>query len=157
MGKHSMKIIVAVLLSLFISIINGCALNQYLEQPINYSVDVESITENILFDGIPDSISIANVNDVLLRKIDKKMTSAGLNKVYAERVIAKYEIVYFGHKFIAMLPPSVRYVIKYELEIKNKGNIIYSMEQESWDSDLGDLTDEIAEGIVETILKNVRI
>lgn len=146
-----MKLIVLFLLSLGVVIPTGCAPTY---PPIIYSTDIEGIADHVLIDGVPEGVTIANINDILLRKIDRRLTSFGLKGSDREKVNAVYEITYLGHKF---MPPRAKYIIKYHFEIRNKGKVIYSTEQESFSSDLGDLTDEIAEDIVKYVLEKGQI
>ncbi len=142
---------------LILSLISGCGQSHIIKKPQkNYSVEIESLVENVLLDGLPEGVSsIANVNNVLLKKLNDKLSTNGMNNNTTTNIIkAKYEIEYFTHQYRPF--SIVKYGIKYNLELSNKldGKVFYSQKLGAWDSNLNDLTDEIANDIIKIILKN---
>ncbi len=118
---------------------------------VYYSVDIESIVEDVLLDGLPEGINIADVNKLLLKNINNKLVSSGMKNDSQNIIKAKYDIVYFGHRLIG--PPRAKYIIKYKLELLNKttGNVLYSKNHEAYDTDLIDLINEISEEVLKHI------
>ena len=151
-----MRALRVIYLLLILSLISGCGQSHIIKKPQkNYSVEIESLVENVLLDGLPEGVSsIANVNNVLLKKINDKLSTNGMNNNAKNIIKAKYEIEYFSHKYIPF--SNVKYGIKYNLELSNKldGKVFYSQKLGAWDSNLNDLTDEIANDIIKNILKN---
>src|SRR4030067_2604688 len=151
-----MRALQVIYLLVVISLISGCGQSHtaLIKKPQkNYSVEIESHIENVLLDGLPEGVNIANVNNVLLKKINIKLSTNGMNNNNAKNIIkAKYEIEYFSHKYIPF--SNVKYGIKYNLELSNKlnGKVFYSQKLGAWDSNLNDITDEISNDIIKNIL-----
>ncbi len=152
-----MRALQLIYLLVVISLISGCGQSHTAlikKTQKNYSVEIESLVENVLLDGLPEGVNIANVNNVLLKKINIKLSTNGMNNNTNNIIKAKYEIEYFNHKYIPF--SNVKYGIKYNLELSNKlnGKVFYSQKLGAWDSNLNDLTDEISNDIIKNILKN---
>jgi hypothetical protein len=141
-----MRALQVIYLFVSLSLISGCGITAH-----NYSVETESLYENALLDGLPNGVNITTVNTVLLKRLNNKLTTRGMNNNTKNIFKAKYEIEYFGHRFI---PIQVRYIIRYNLELSNKlnGKVFYSKGLEEIDSDLDDLIDDVANTIIDKIL-----
>jgi hypothetical protein len=138
----------------FLLSLTGCASGKLaMNRPVDYSVKIVDSVDTALIDGVPEGVTIENVNKVLKKKLDRMVVDNGLTGGN-RTVTAKYDVSYFAHKYSY---PRVRYILRYDLTLVNQeGKTYFSNDYETRDGDLDDLVEEVATDILQAVIDHSR-
>jgi hypothetical protein len=123
----------------------------------NYSVEVVSVSEAAISDGLPEGVNVNNVSKSILNNVVDGLANKGLSQnENKNRFKIKYSIMYLGHKWMGGI--KVKYIIGYNIQLIDgiTGNVIASEKNNKDDSELLKVIEDVADNIVNFSTDNIK-